>query len=299
MIHRPDPGEAAGPRHTALGDALFARAARTDLTPMIRYAAAEEAAARAGRRAPARAGNDLEGLTGLAWALHRAAGLPGVLVHIDDELGDNAAAVDTGRCHRTPMVELGSGLLDGPADVLAATLAHEIAHVALGHHDRRRIPWAERTCAVAGTAAAIALVTSQVMFGIAAAVVAAGAHLLGAYWARRQEYAADARGAGLLDEIGLPGASAMSAMLHGLEAHESTAYRRGGWIGATHPTSRQRRRALVLPPRRIRWASIGICRSTGHRVGTAGHRHAHRALGGPRCLPTSWRWLPTLHRPDR
>jgi hypothetical protein len=49
--------------------------------------------------------------------------------------------------------------------------------------------------------------------------------------------------------------------------------------------------------RRPDWATAGFCQVTGHRLGTAGHRHAHR--NGRRCRPTWWRLLPLWRSPNR
>lgn len=192
----------------------------------------------------------------LTQALSHAADLPAVAVLIDQDLEDNAIAVRTD-CHRTPQIALGADLLDGPDDVLAGTVAHELAHITLGHHTERRTVWAERVCGLSalGLAAVIAA-DGPLVAGYAAAALSAIAHLVGTRWQRHKELAADRHAVTLLNQAGMDGYAAMSAMLRDLGADESTWHRRGGWIGSSHPTAIQRFRAVLdvhYGPRPRRW----------------------------------------------
>ncbi|MFI7632442.1 M48 family metalloprotease [Microbispora rosea] len=251
------------------------------------------------------AGTDPAALTALIGALSRAADLPAVAVLVDHDLADNAIAVRTD-CHRTPLVELGADLLDGADDVLAATVAHELAHIALGHETEQRTVWADRVCGLAALGLAVVIAADgPLVAGYAAAALSAVAHLVSTRWQRHMELAADRHAVTLLDQAGMDGYAAMSAMLRDIGAGESALYRRGGWMGSSHPTAIQRFRAVLdtqygaRPRRRLRWGSLLRCTSTGHRVGSRGHRHAHQVLAGGRCWPWQWRWLPARdHRAE-
>ncbi|MEV7808975.1 M48 family metalloprotease [Microbispora sp. NPDC088329] len=252
------------------------------------------------------AGADPAALTALVGSLSRAADLPAVAVLVNHDLEDNAVAVRTD-CHRTPLVELGANLLDGSDKVLAATVAHELAHIVLGHETEQRTVWAERVCGLSalGLAAVIAA-DGPLVAGYAAAALSAAAHLVGTRWQRQKELAADRHAVTLLDQAGMDGYAAMAAMLRDIGADESAVYRCGGWIASSHPTAIQRFRAVLAadcgprPRRRLRWGSLLRCTSTGHRVGSRGHRHAHQVLAGGRCWPWQWRWLPAWgYRPGK
>ncbi|WP_406319135.1 M48 family metallopeptidase [Streptosporangium sp. NBC_01639] len=199
---------------------------------------------------------DVADLADLAGALRRAARLPGLLVHITPDLGDNACAV-TRKCDPAPLVEIGTDLLaDHRSTVLQGAMAHEIAHHTLKHGYRpvcwRNPAWLAKACFLAGLIAHLPLPVLGVL-AVAVFITAA----MGARRERLQEYDADAHAVRLLDAAGLPGRRIVAAALADLP-DEPPAYRLAGWVFSSHPTSRARRRTLAAgrPARRLRWALI-------------------------------------------
>lgn len=240
-------------------------------------------------------------LAGMVWALRSTAHLPGVIVKVDPEfLAPDAMVADGGGCSPIPGVTVSPGLIDGnPANalVLYGTLAHEMAHVRMGHlTDRAHQRWTRLMRALlAGAVIGTALAGPS--WAALAAVAAAGlVFLVRAHGARLAEYEADHQATVLLKAAGVPG-TAMTDMLTGLASHETRWTRRIGWLLDEHPPTASRIAAVRrgIPPRRLDWSAAWCCTSTGQRLATRAHRRAHRHLHG-RCAPHSWRLWP-LRRP--
>ncbi|MER5419898.1 M48 family metalloprotease [Streptosporangium roseum] len=199
---------------------------------------------------------DLPGLAELMCALRHCAQLPGLLIRVTPDLGDNAEAAGS-RCDRTPRVGLGAGLLtDSDSLPLYGVLAHEIAHHALNHGDTRpfwRNPvWLAKAALLGGLVVRLPLPVLAVLVCVVLAAVLAGARR-----ERLQEYDADTHAVRLLDAAGLPGRRLVSAALADL-VDEPPGYRLIGWLFDGHPSARARRRNLAAgrPARRLRWALL-------------------------------------------
>ncbi|GGS74185.1 hypothetical protein GCM10010156_36410 [Planobispora rosea] len=187
-------------------------------------------------------------LAALADTLRTAAALPGLLVYLSPELDDNACA-ETRRCTPAPLVGIGTALLaTAGSDALHGTIAHEIAHHALGHSTDPAVPLLDRlsTCSAIGAALAWAAHLPGALT-LALAVVAITAYLTSAWMQRRAEYAADAYAAVLLDRIGQPGAAIVAATLSAHLADEPRWYARIGWLTGSHPTTAARLHRLTHP----------------------------------------------------
>ncbi|MEV7012009.1 M48 family metalloprotease [Streptosporangium sp. NPDC051022] len=188
---------------------------------------------------------DLPGLAALAEALRTAAHLPGVVVVVDSAIGDNAAAGGHDRCSRTPVLELGADLLGEPRrQVLEGTLAHEVAHLALGHPTRS---WATIWRNAARAAVAGALLTAAAGWLQTAVVLAAltvALCLITVRVRRLEEYDADHYAVTLLDRLGQPGLQILTTMLVDAARDEPAWYSWGGWVAGEHPTAAARLRAV-------------------------------------------------------
>ncbi|MEV4180689.1 M48 family metalloprotease [Streptosporangium canum] len=240
---------------------------------------------------------ELPGLAALVWALRSAAELPGVAVIVDPALGDNAAAADCGRCARVPVLELGADLLQARRRLaLCGTLAHEIAHLALGHPGQGSAAEWQHTARVAAIGALLVLVFDRPWAAVGLTVVAAALHLLGTRVRRLAEYDADSYAVTLLERAGMPGAQTVTAMLADVADDEPRWYTLAGWAVGEHPTAAARLRTIGtgLCAPRLDWRSAWRCTATGLRLGSHAHRRAHGP--GQRCRPTWWRLIP-LWRP--
>uniref|UniRef100_UPI003F494E84 M48 family metalloprotease n=1 Tax=Sphaerisporangium sp. CA-236357 TaxID=3240030 RepID=UPI003F494E84 len=251
--------------------------------------------------APADVDQDAElvGLAGLAWALRQAAELPGVILQPAPGIDGGAQTVGS-PCVPVPTIQVDPELLAGTTLSVYGTLAHEIAHQALDHPGRLtlRLWWATtRVAAVAGLLALAARTPWQIT--TAALAVSVGARLMWARGCRLDEYDADTYSVTLLDRTGVPGADAVLAALFAIAHRDTRWYRLFGWIAGTHPTAAARMRVVDRGRRaaRLDWRTALTCQATGHRLLTAGHRHAHHA-GGDRCRPTWWRLLPLWRSPS-
>lgn len=205
---------------------------------------------------PADTSADLPGLAELVCALRHCAQLPGLLIRISPDLGDNAEASGS-RCDRTPRVDLGADLLRGPDSLpLYGVLAHEIAHHALDH-DRTRAfwcnpSWLARAALLGGVVLRLPLLALAVLVCVVLITALADARQ-----ERLQEYDADTHAVRLLDAAGLPGRRLVAAALADL-VDEPPGYQLIGWAFDGHPSARARRRTLATgrPARRLRWALI-------------------------------------------
>ncbi|GAA3158463.1 hypothetical protein GCM10010466_56510 [Planomonospora alba] len=190
----------------------------------------------------------LAGLATLADTMRTAARLPGMLVYISPELGDNACAGM--QCAPAPVVGIGAALFDARAAALQGALAHEIAHHALGHTTDPVVPVLDRLTTAAAVAAVLAWPARlPLALVVILAAVAAVLRLTSAWWQRRAEYAADAHAARLLDAAGLPGRPIVAVMLTADLPGEPRWYGRGGWLIGSHPTTPARIRRIASIPR--------------------------------------------------
>ncbi|MET8145674.1 M48 family metalloprotease [Sphaerisporangium sp. NPDC005288] len=188
------------------------------------------------------AGPDAEAAAVLADALRRAADLPGVLMRRDVELGP-AAQLTESRCTHVPIVHLGAELAAGPLAPLTGTLAHELAHQALGHLRTRPLVvwWACHQLTLMAGVLALALRSPWCLVLFAACVAA---RIIWARISRTQEYQADAYAVRLLDRTGLPGLDITTSTLWAGQHHDTWWYRTVGWMTGTHPTAAARVRHL-------------------------------------------------------
>lgn len=239
-------------------------------------------------------------LSALAVALGRTADLPAVMLTIEHDLTMPVVSGEVDDRQPALVLAVDECLLFGDpttrdGQTAAGAMAHEVAWHTMEPGPAARHANRTFTTALAVMLLAAALSWPGWVMGTATAV-AAVAGLAHFAVMRRWQLAVDACAARMLADAGLNGHACMDAMFARLARDESGWHRATGWLLSTVPTAAERRLALIVPPRRIRWASVGVCRSTGHRVGTRGHRHAHKVLPG-RCWPSQWSWLPSLHRP--
>jgi Zn-dependent protease with chaperone function len=182
----------------------------------------------------------LPGLAELTAALCGAARAGRVLCVVDPQRRGNAS-VFRGDCDRTPRITIDADLVDGDGRVLAGVVAHEVAHLALGHHTERATRLLTRFAVGAGACALVAasVGAAAAAFGGCAAMVALW--LAVKHVCRSHEHAADVHGAWLLDQVGQPGRECVLEMVGECARHESATYRYGGWLLCDHPPSRRRR----------------------------------------------------------
>lgn len=167
-----------------------------------------------------------------------AIGIDALQVDIYDVEMINALAAPDGRIFLT------NGLIDKyrsgefTRDELAAVIAHEIGHLALGHHARRKKAWQIETAA---KAAATALLPAM-MRGVGAQIGNVAARLLHSRLSRNDEFEADAFSVALLRRSGFDPASAITM----LEKLDRLAKGRGqpvSWL-ASHPPTPKRVKAV-------------------------------------------------------
>lgn len=141
-------------------------------------------------------------------------------------------------------------ILDEDGPVMAAMLAHEVAHHRPDRDDDApasdRLMWTAQRLAAASTVLATLAGADlrTVAVGAVAAVVAWYARrLLQLQDSRREEFAADAHAVELLDAVGMPGRECLRAALERTAADEGETDR-WSWRFSTHPTAAQRLAAL-------------------------------------------------------
>ncbi|MEV0826407.1 M48 family metalloprotease [Nonomuraea rubra] len=199
-------------------------------------------------------GDDVSGIAELVRLLTSGADLPGVVVLVDEDLGDTAAALEVDQCGHTPMLLCGSAWVEGSRLAMYGTIAHEVAHHALGHTRASARVLLPRLPCFALVAAAAALLGGHVWVAALILLAAPLARLVCLRRCRRHEREADAHAVTLLNAAGLPGTASLTAVLDGIAAAESRWNRTLGWLAATHPPVWARRRHLnaavvpALPP---------------------------------------------------
>ncbi|GAA2279247.1 hypothetical protein GCM10010149_23710 [Nonomuraea roseoviolacea subsp. roseoviolacea] len=192
---------------------------------------------------------EVAGLADLVAALRDAARLPGLLVYVAGELGDNATA-EARPCGSAPVVGVGADLLDDHrSPELVGSVAHEIAHHALGHLSGWLVPaldWLYIWTCVAGIMSAFLPVPGWISPALLSLALAAR---LCVSWLRRAaEFAADRHAVALLDSLGMPGRQIVTAMLTRDLAVEPIWYAMVGWLAGTHPPAHARLRRLADAP---------------------------------------------------
>jgi len=98
------------------------------------------------------------------------------------------------------------------ADEVGSIIAHELGHVALGHHKRRFMDWTGQNAA----RMALAMVLNRVAPGLGVWIANAAVSLLAARLSRRDEFEADAFAAALMRRAGMK-IEAQSSLLRKLE----------------------------------------------------------------------------------
>lgn len=106
-------------------------------------------------------------------------------------------------------------------DEVAAVIAHEVGHVALGHHKRRLRAWRTETAALA----VLWFLMSRLMMGWIGLLAVLGLNLYRSQLSQRDEFEADVFSAQLMSKAGLD-ASAIIQLLEKLD----------GWSGGAGPT---------------------------------------------------------------
>ncbi|RJL20195.1 hypothetical protein [Bailinhaonella thermotolerans] len=233
------------------------------------------------------------GLAVLARSLAAATGqIPAVMVQVGDVDGAYSQVSD---CHGAVVITVDEALVLGRpgagGGAAAGALAHEIECQA-----RDELPaevWARRVWATALLTFGVATVAAWATAAWIALVVAGAARLAQAFAERRAEYRVDAAAARMLGAAGLDGRACLWAMLAHLAAAESGIYQRLGWVVSGAPRAADRAQALRTGVPYLRWRPV--CPSTGHQVGTFGHRRAHLS-DGARCRPWTWDWRPDVRR---
>ncbi|MEV0197386.1 M48 family metalloprotease [Nonomuraea sp. NPDC050691] len=193
---------------------------------------------------------ELPGLAALAAVVRDAAHLPGLLVYVADELGDNATA-ETRSCGSVLRVGIGADLLEERRSAaLLGSVAHEVAHHALGHLTGLLVPALERVAVWSYTVAVVAAVVAPVPRWVTPVllVVALSAYLVARWWRRAAEYAADRHAVSLLDGLGLPGRQVVTAMLREDLEVEPAWYAVVGRLAGSHPPAISRLHRIAAVP---------------------------------------------------
>ncbi|GGK94307.1 hypothetical protein Ppa06_64700 [Planomonospora parontospora subsp. parontospora] len=240
---------AAGPAHVICALTLDPATARTLVPPTGGSAwPAQAVLGEGGADAPA-------GLAVLVEALTSGTYVPGVLVVTDPGLEGNAA-IDHDPCTKTVRLNLGADWLNEQRRLpLVGTLAHEIAHHALGHLTSSTgwWRWAGR---VAACLALISFGSRTWPLVLVALAVMSAAELVDAAADRAREYAADAHAVLLLGEAGLPGHHIMDAALAAIPAETPRQRSLIGRLISSHPSAADRRRALAVGDHATGWRLV-------------------------------------------
>ena len=168
-----------------------------------------------------------------------AIGIDALSVQIYDVEPVNAMAAPDGRIFLTRGLVEGyrRGALD--ASHMAAIVAHEIGHLALGHHAKRRWGWRIETATRAGVVAAVPRPLAMPAIWATTFV----SRLLMLRLSRADEFEADAFAAALMRHAGFDPA-AMGGALKGVEALSGNRRRPPAWL-ASHPPTDERIAALA------------------------------------------------------
>ncbi|MDO5757512.1 MAG: M48 family metallopeptidase [Rhodobacterales bacterium] len=128
---------------------------------------------------------------------------------------------------------------DVTGEEMAAVIAHELGHVALGHSRRRMIDFSGQNA----VRTALAMVLSRFLPGIGIIIASALTSLLSARLSRRDEYEADAYASALLVKSGI-GTGPQKSLFHKLEAlTRSNSGAPPAWL-MSHPKTAERIAAI-------------------------------------------------------
>ncbi len=179
-------------------------------------------------------------LEALVARLGRAVDLPDLKAHVFDMPVVNGLATPDGRIFVTTALfdKYRFGIIK--ADEVASVIAHELGHVALGHHSRRLIDWTGQSAA----RMALGLILNRFIPVIGFWIANALAALVMARLSRRDEFEADRYATALMLKAGL-GHAAQVGMFRKLEKMVPAAAGQGGaaWL-ASHPPVEERVAAI-------------------------------------------------------
>lgn len=174
------------------------------------------------------------GLRPLVAQMARALDLPDIRVHVYEIEPVNGLAAPDGRIFIT------RGFLNRyqqgevTAEELAAVIAHELGHVALGHSRRRMIDFSGQNA----IRAALGMVLARFIPGIGGYLANFLTSLLAARLSRQDEYEADAYASALLVKAGI-GTGPQISLFHKLDALTNSGGRQLAWL-LSHPKTPDR-----------------------------------------------------------
>jgi predicted Zn-dependent protease len=177
-------------------------------------------------------------------AVCATAHLPALVVTVEGDPAADASVALGPPCHGSPVLGIAAHLLSGDDQIAAACVAHEVAHLHLGHPRAGWHRYLGEVLATLGAAAGVAWVLGRPVWAAAALAVAAVVLVAGKARCRRAEVAADHHGAVLLEAAGMDGHTAMTAMLADLAAGEHRAHAAVWWL-CGHPPAARRLAALA------------------------------------------------------
>jgi putative metalloprotease len=181
-----------------------------------------------------------DALEALVARLGRVVELPGLKAHLFDMPVVNGLATPDGRIFITTALfdKYRLGILK--AEEVASVVAHELGHVALGHHTRRLIDWTGQSAARMALGLLLNRFLPIIGFWIANVLAA----LAMARLSRRDEFEADRYATALMLKAGLSH-EAQIAMFRKLEKMAPAAGGQGGaaWL-ASHPPVQERVAAI-------------------------------------------------------
>lgn len=180
--------------------------------------------------------------------LARALDLPRIAVHVFDVDPVNGLAAPDGRIFLT------RGFLDRKAqgavtaEELAAVIAHELGHVALGHSRRRMIDFTGQNAVFV----LLSAVLSRILPGVGTLIANLLARMLMARLSQRDEYEADAYATALLIKSGI-GSAPQKSLFRKLDAMTRGAGSgQPAWL-LSHPSSRLR--IAAIEANEARWVT--------------------------------------------
>lgn len=188
-------------------------------------------------------------ITGLAGRLARALDVPAIKVHVFDIDAVNGLAAPDGRIFLTRGFLAARARGEVTGEELAAVIAHELGHVALGHIRRRMIDFTGQNAVFVVLSAFLNRFLSFIGIWIANIISTA----LMARLSRRDEFEADAYASALLTKAGI-GTGPQKSLFHKLEALTGA---RGAEIPVwlrSHPKVAER--IAAIEAMEARWASV-------------------------------------------
>jgi putative metalloprotease len=170
--------------------------------------------------------------------LARALDIPRIRVNIYEIAPVNGLAAPDGRIFLTRGFynKYRAGEVTG--EELAAVIAHELGHVALGHTRRRMIDFSGQNA----LRTALALVLSRFLPGVGRVIANTLTSLLAAHLSRADEYEADEYAAALLTKAGI-GTAPQITLFEKLDALTAAGARPPAWL-LSHPATPDRIKAI-------------------------------------------------------